>query len=350
MSLSKEILEKMSLEEKIGQLFFVRPEALKNQINCDKKPTIKISDIQKESLAKYNVGGIAFFGKNIISREQVIKYINDLQNNSKYTLFIGADEEGGLVRRLSNNEDIGVTKFPNMREIQNTKDALNVGTTLGKEMKDLGFNLDFAPVADVQTNPNNKIIGNRAFSTDAKEASKMVEAVVKGFLKENFSSTLKHFPGHGDTLKDSHIGIASSDAGLNTLLNREMLPFEAGIKAGTDFIMTGHISLPNILSNHMPATMSKEIITGILRDTLNFKKIIITDSLEMKAILNYYKTDEIITNCIMAGIDVLLMPKNLEEYFTRLKRMIIDEKIKEERINESTKRILDVKVERGIIK
>lgn len=368
MSLSKEILEKMSLEEKIGQLFFVRPEALEgrnidttidptlleesleNQRDRDKKPTINISDLQKENLDKYNVGGIAFFGKNIVSREQVIKYINDLQNNSKYTLFIGADEEGGLVRRLSYNEDMGVAKFPNMREIQNTKDAFNVGATLGKEMKDLGFNLDFAPVADVQTNPDNKIIGNRAFSTDAKEASKMVEAVVKGFLKENFSSTLKHFPGHGDTLKDSHIGIASSDADLNTLLNREMLPFETGIKAGADFVMTGHISLPNILSNHMPATMSKEIITGILRDTLNFKKIIITDSLEMKAILNYYKTDEIITNCIMAGIDVLLMPKNLEEYFTRLKRMIIDEKIKEERINESTKRILDVKVERGIIK
>lgn len=114
--------------------------------------------------------------------------------------------------------------------------------------------------------------------------------------------------------------------------------------------MTGHISLPNILSNHIPATMSKEIMTGILREALDFKKIIITDSLEMRAIINYYKTDEIITNCIMAGIYVLLMPKNLEEYFTRLRRMVIDEKIKEERINESTKRILDVKVDRGIIK
>lgn len=129
-----------------------------------------------------------------------------------------------------------------------------------------------------------------------------------------------------------------------------MVPFKKGIEAGADFVMTGHISLPNILSNHIPATMSKEIMTGILREALDFKKIIITDSLEMRAIINYYKTDEIITNCIMAGIDVLLMPKNLEEYFTRLRRMVIDEKIKEERINESTKRILDVKVDRGIIK
>ena len=293
--------------------------------------------------------GLLFFGKNIVTRDQVINYIEDLQNNSKYTLFIGADEEGGLVRRLSNKEGMGVTKFPNMREIgltKNPKAAYNVGSTLGREMKELGFNMDFAPVADIQTNPENKVIGNRAFSTEAKEVSE----VVKGFLAENFLSTLKHFPGHGETLKDSHLGIASSEVDYDTLMEREMVPFKKGIEAGADFVMTGHISLPNILSNHMPATMSKEIMTGILREALDFKKIIITDSLEMRAIINYYKTDEIITNCIMAGIDVLLMPKNLEEYFTRLRRMVIDEKIKEERINESTKRILDVKVDRGIIK
>ncbi len=347
-TLSNEILNKMTLEEKIGQLFFVRPDALEKQ--DVKAPATSINEIQKYNLKKYNVGGIAFFGKNIVSREQIVEYIEDLQNNSKYTLFIGADEEGGLVRRLSYNPEIGITKFSPMREINNTKEAFNVGNTLGKEMNELGFNMNFAPIADIQTNPENKVIGNRAFSHEADEVSKMVKATVKGFLSQNFSSTLKHFPGHGDTLKDSHLGVASSNVDLKTLMTREILPFESGIKAGADFVMTGHISLPNILNNHIPATMSKDIITNILRDALNFKKIIITDSLEMKAILNYYKTDEIITNCIMAGIDVLLMPKSLEEYFNRLRYMIIEDKIKEERINESTKRILDVKVDRSIIK
>ena len=369
--LSKEIMDEMSLDEKIGQLFFVRPEALEGrnvdttvdptileksyeeQSEKDKIPTTSISGIQIENLQRFPVGGVAFFGKNIVTREQVASYIIDLQKNSKYTMFIGVDEEGGLVSRLGNKEGMGVTKYPDMRSIGDTKDvnnAYNVGSTLASEMRNLGFNMDFAPIADIQTNPGNKVIGNRAFSTEATEVAKMVEAAVRGFLSQNFSSTLKHFPGHGQTLKDSHIGIAGSDVDLSTLLSREAIPFKAGIDAGADFVMTGHISLPNILSNHIPATMSKEIMTNILRESLGFKKIIITDSLEMKAILNYYKTDEIITNCIMAGVDILLMPKSLEEYFNRLKRMIVEDLIKEERINESTERILDVKVDRGIIR
>ena len=370
--LAKEIRQGMTLDEKIGQLFMVRPEALEGrntenvtdsvldkpiaeQTDRDKIATTSISDVQKANLRKYNVGGIAFFSQNIVTRDELIQYIKDLQNNSKYSMFIGVDEEGGIVQRLGRKEGMGVTKFPNMREIGQTdkgrdfKEALRVGSTLADDIKRLGFNMDFAPVADIQTNPENKVIGDRAFSSDAIEASKMVAQAVKGFQKHNVSATLKHFPGHGDTVKDSHLGMASSDVDIETWMKREALPFKAGIDAGADFVMSAHISLPKILKGQTPSTMSKEVMTNMLREALNFKKIIITDSLEMRAIINYYKSDEIILKCISAGIDILLMPTSLEQYFYKFKDLVDQGKIKEERVNESADRILQVKVDRGII-
>lgn len=193
------ILKTMTLDEKIGQMFMVNLEELETGY-IEKKyfPTV-INEKQITNLKKYNVGGVIYFSGNLTTKEALVKYNKDLQGSSKYSLFIGVDEEGGKISRLGSNSNIGVTKFPPMKEIGDTGDvnkAYNVGETLGKELKALGFNLDFAPVADVNTNPKNPIIGDRAFGSDANKVSEMVAAEVKGMQAQNISSALKHFPGH----------------------------------------------------------------------------------------------------------------------------------------------------------
>ena len=347
------LIDSMTLEEKIGQMFFVRPEGLDGGKSTENNATKSINNKEIDTLKKYHVGGVIFFSNNLNTKDDLIKYIDDLQDNSKYKLFIGVDEEGGIVSRLGARGDMGVTYFPSMRELGNTNDpkkAFNVGDTLGRELKDLGFNLDFAPVADINTNPNNPVIGNRSFGTTKEAVSPMVVEEVKGLQDRGVSASLKHFPGHGDTSTDSHTGIAVIDADKKRLESIELVPFKEGIKAGADFVLTAHISIPKVIGDDTPATMSKVIITDILRKELAFEKIVITDALEMGAITNYYTTEEIVLNSINAGIDVLLMPINFEEAYTVLLNAVKDGKISEDRINQSVKRIMSVKIDREIIK
>lgn len=346
------IINSMTLEEKIGQMFIVNLEELETGTIYKNYFPKTINSKQIENLKKYNVGGIIYFSGNLTTKEALIEYNKNLQLNSKYPLFISIDEEGGKVSRLGSRGNMGVTKFPPMRSIGDTKDtkqAYNVGVTLGSELKTLGFNLDFAPIADVNTNPNNPVIGDRSFGDNQNLVASMVSEEVKGMQEQNISATLKHFPGHGDTSTDTHTNRAVVNSDINRLKQVELVPFESGIKADVDFILTAHISLPNITGDYTPATMSKEVLTNILRKDLEFKGIIITDALDMDAISKYYTSEEIALNCINAGVDILLMPKNFEEMYSSLLKLVNDGKISEERINESLRRILDVKIERGLI-
>lgn len=305
---------------------------------------------QKQNLAKYAPSGIVFFGGNIQNATQVKKYISDLQTNSKYGLFIATDQEGGIVDRLA---AAGITRFGNMATIGATKDpsqAYNVGATYGKEMKALGFNIDFAPVADVNTNPKNPVIGVRAFGSDPNLVASMVSQEVKGLQDNGVSATLKHFPGHGDTSTDTHTGIAVVQNDLNRLRQVELVPFKAGITAGADLVLTAHIQLPKIDPSNLPATMSKTIVTDLLRTELGFTGVIITDALDMDAISAYYTPDQVVTNCVNAGIDILLMPKKYFDTYSAFVSLAKSHKITEDRINQSVLRILNLKLKLGVIK
>ena len=212
----------------------------------------------------------------------------------------------------------------------------------------LGFNLDFAPVADVNSNPNNTVIGSRAFGTDPEKVAEMVAACVKGFRDSGMVCTLKHFPGHGDTEEDSHYGEAKSWKTLDELRTCELRPFQAGIEAGASMIMVGHITLPNV-TEEIPATLSHDIVTGILREEMKYNGIIITDSMAMNAIANWYSSDEAAVKAIQAGCDMILMPYQLESAVNGIETAVNSGDITEERIEESVLRILKAKLEAGII-
>lgn len=342
-----EILSGMSLREQVYQLFIVRPEQI---TGSSSKLTEAGSDFA-EGLSEYPVGGIAMFAENIIDRDQTIEMISDMQSYSTLGLFIAVDEEGGSVSRIGNNSEMGTTQFPSMKTIGNTGDtdeAYNVGYTIGTEIAELGFNLDFAPVADVDSNPDNTVIGNRAFSTVADVAAEMVAAAVRGFEDSGMLCTLKHFPGHGDTGTDSHLGYTELDKSLEELYETEFVPFISGIEAGADLVMVGHISVPQVTGDDTPASLSATMI-GILRDELGFDGLIITDSMQMEAITDRYSSAEAAVMAIQAGVDIILMPDNLENAANGIIEAVENGEISEERIAESVLKILETKIEAGII-
>ncbi len=342
-----EILSGMTLREQVYQLFIVRPEQI---TGSSEKLTEAGSDFE-EGLEAYPVGGIAMFAENIVDREQTEEMISDMQSYSTLGLFIAVDEEGGTVARIGNNSAMGTTSFPSMKTIGNTGDtdeAYNVGYTIGTEIMELGFNLDFAPVADVDSNPSNTVIGNRAFSTRADIAAEMVAAAVEGFSDSGILCTLKHFPGHGDTSTDSHLGYTELDKSLEELWETEFVPFVSGIEAGADLVMVGHISVPQVTGDDTPASLSGTMIS-ILREDLGFSGLIITDSMQMEAITDRYTSAEAAVMAIKAGVDIILMPENLEEAANGIIEAVENGEISEERIAESVLKILEIKLESGII-
>ncbi|MCD7822512.1 MAG: glycoside hydrolase family 3 protein [Oscillospiraceae bacterium] len=342
-----EILNSMSLREQVYQLFIVRPE----QITGSSEKLTEVGSDFEEGLSEYPVGGIAMFAENIIDREQTIEMISSMQSYSTIGLFIAVDEEGGSVSRIGNNSSMGTTKFPSMKTVGNTGDrdvAYNVGYTIGTEILELGFNLDFAPVADVDSNPDNTVIGNRAFSTEADIAAEMVAAAVEGFNDSGILCTLKHFPGHGDTATDSHLGYTELDKSLYELWETEFVPFVSGINAGADLVMVGHISVPQVTGDDTPASLSATMI-DILRNDLGFTGLIITDSMQMEAITDRYSSAEAAVLAIKAGVDIILMPESLEEAADGIIEAVESGEISEERIAESVLKILEVKIEAGII-
>lgn len=344
-------LQKMTIQEKIGQMFLVNIELL-DPASPKSYNYQKITDKMKKTLSEYPVGGVIFFSRNIQTRKQTKTFISRLQKVSKYPLFISVDEEGGEVSRIANNSNMGTTKFPSMKTIGDTGDeskAFEVGDTIGKEIHELGFNLDFAPVADLDTNPDSPEIGDRSFSSDPEIAGKMVAEVVKGLQGQNVSATLKHFPGHGSASEDTHKGYADITQSIKRLREVEFVPFQSGIEAGADLIMVSHLAITSVTDNKTPASMSPLIITEILRNELGYQNIVITDALNMKAITDYYTPAKAAVTAIEAGADILLMPENLEEAFDAVSQAILDGDLDEKRIDESVTRILKVKIKRGVI-
>lgn len=334
----EEMLETMSIEDKVSQLFFVTPEALTGV-----DAAVQATDTTREALEQYPVGGIIFFSQNIESEEQLRVMLANLKSYSRYPLYLGVDEEGGTqVARVANSGVIEVPVFPDMSVIGETGDpqkACEVGSTIGGYLRDLGFNLDFAPVADVLTNPGNTVIGSRSFGSDAALVSEMVAAEVKGLREKDVSPVLKHFPGHGGTGEDSHNETAILDKSAQELRSTEFLPFKAGIEAGADVIMVGHISVPQLTGDNTPAVLSETVIQDYLRGELGYENVIITDAMNMGAIVNYYDADEAVVTALKAGVDMILMPQSFQGARQAVLRAVENQEITEERIDESLRRI-----------
>lgn len=347
---AKTILDGMSLEEKIWQLFIVDIDQLTGV-----KSTTVSGNTTRNAIEKKPVGGVIYFTKNLKDRMQTDSMIRNLQSYAEIELFIGVDEEGGkATTRLGGRSDFDVTDFGPMYDVGETKDitkAYEVGATLGVQLRELGFNLDFAPVADVWTNPDNQVIGKRAFSTDPDMAASMVRNCVGGFVEKNLLCTLKHFPGHGDTRADSHKGSVSSEKTLEELRKCELIPFSAGIDAGAPLVMMGHITLPNVEgAEEVPATLSKAIVTDLLRNEMGFQGLVVTDAMNMGAITDHYGSGDAAVLAIQAGVDLILMPDNLDQAFQGIQEAVENGALSEERIDESVLRILETKLRYNIIK
>lgn len=342
---AQELLDSMTLEEKVYQLFIVTPRALTGFYGVD-----IAGPATQEALQNYPVGGIIYFSENIYNEGQISDMIRLSQEYARYPLFIGVDEEGGRVSRLSS---IGVTDtlepMATYGAQGDTARVREIGQTLGTQLGSVGFNIDFAPVADVVTNPNNTEIGDRSFSSDPQVAADMVAAMVEGLQSSGTISCLKHFPGHGSTEADSHEGLSVTSRTLEELQQTELIPFLAGIDAGAEMVMISHMSAPAITGDNTPCDLSPVIVTDLLREEMGFTGVVVTDSHEMGAITNYYGCGEAAVKAIAAGCDIVLMPYNLDEAVGAVLTAIENGELTEARIDESVLRILTLKYRYGIV-
>lgn len=342
-SLVDETLAGMTLHEKVCQMMFVTPEELTGEDGV----TVA-GDATRQALENYPVGGIVYFAKNLESQDQVKEMIDNSQKYSSIGLFVATDEEGGVVNRLM--DTVGTTYIGSMYYYKDDGDetAYENAYTIANDMSALGFNLDFAPVADVWSNPDNTVIGERAYSDDYAQAAELVGNAVKGFNDGGVMCTLKHFPGHGDTAEDSHYSSAYVHRTKEEIMADEMQPFRSGIEAGAEFVMVGHLIVPDI--DEVPATLSYKIATGILREELKFEGVAITDSFEMESIADNYSVDDAVVMSVKAGMDMILQSKDMASAVNSIEQAVADGELSEDRIDESVRRILTLKESRGLLK
>lgn len=344
------LADALTPEEKIGQLFIIRPDALdltlpQETINDAKADGVTmLTDAMRETLQAYPVGGICQFGKNITDPEQLAQFNADLQAASRTPLFIAVDEEGGAVARLANHPAFDLPQYESAAAVGasgDPADACAMGQTIGAYLKEYGFNMDFAPDADVNTNPDNPIIGTRAFSSDAAEAADCAAAMARGLAGEGILPTFKHFPGHGDTAEDSHTGLAYSYRTVEELAACELLPFEAAAEVGPHAVMVGHIVVPE-LTGDLPATLCADAI-ALVPDAEN--TLIVTDSLAMGAITDSYTPGEAAVQALQAGCDVLLMPDGLADAYDAVLAAVQNGTLSEDRLDLSVNKILRMKAQ-----
>lgn len=331
----QEIIDNMTLEEKIGQLFIFGIDG------------IEIDEQIIELIQKYKVGGFIFFGDNIDTIEQAIKLLNDIKKengNNPLPLFLAIDEEGGQVTRLA---DI-FPSLPDAGRIGNINEkeiSYEFGKLIGQRLKTIGFNMDFAPVLDINSNPNNPVIGNRAFGSNKEVVIDNGIEVMKGINSENIISIVKHFPGHGDTTVDSHIDLPIIAKSLEELKGLELAPFERAIEEEVDGIMIAHI-LFHELDNKYPATLSQNIITHLLREDLAYDGVVISDDMTMGAIMENYTVEEAALRFFQAGGDIALIChgyENMTSAFNRVKEEVYGGNLQIEEINQKVYRIISLK-------
>lgn len=345
-----QLVSQMTLEDKIAQMFVITPNALTGYASG----VTAAGDTTKEAYQSRPVGGIVYMADNLTDPEQTTTMLSNMQEIARertgLPVFLCVDEEGGSVARIAGNDAFGVTDVGNMSDIGASGDvqnAYNAGSTIGSYLAALGFNVDFAPVADVLTNPDNQVIGQRSFGSDAQTVAGMVTSELQGLSAAGVYGTVKHFPGHGSTSGDSHDGAVSTDKTLEELMAEELVPFQSAIDGGVNFVMVGHISAPNVTGDNAPATLSKVLITDVLRGQMGYNGIVITDAMNMEAITGFYNSDKAAVLAVTAGADMILMPADYNTAYTGILNAVNDGTITEERINESVTRIVKAKLAMG---
>lgn len=328
-------IDRMTMDEKIGQMIFAGI------------PGTEFNEESGHLVNDYKVGGIIFNGKNIKNPSQTIAYINALKKQNmknKIPLFLGIDEEGGRVAKLP-----GITAdIPSNLEIgkvNNPSFSYEFGTVLGKMVKAFGFNMDFAPVLDVNSNPNNPVIGDRSFGSSPEIVSDLGLQTMRGIQNEKIIPVIKHFPGHGNTSVDSHLELPLVNKSLEELKKLELIPFQHAIDEGADMVMAAHILLPKIDGKH-PSSLSNEVINGILRKQIGFKGVTITDDMTMEAIAGNYDLGDAAVMSVEAGSDIIMVAHDYNKVvkvITALKKAVENGEISEVTIDESVQRILKVK-------
>ena len=326
-------MDNLSIDEKIAQMlivYYIGDEYDEN-----------LSNIIKE----VKPGGFILMSDNITTYDRTLNFVKGMQNDSDIPMIISTDEEGGSVQRIKGIRDISVTDIPYMYYLGQTKDknlAYKVGEIIANELRTIGVNLTYAPVMDIYSNPNNTVIGKRSFGSDPNTVYDMATSLKNGIEDNLVNTCIKHFPGHGDTETDSHFEIPIINKTLDELENSDLLPFIKSIN-DTNMIMVGHIALPKITNSSIPASLSKEIVTDILKNKYNYKGLVITDALNMRSLTDNYSDKEIYTMAINAGVDLLLMPNGSKNAIKYIKEAIDDEEIDINTINESVRKILTYK-------
>ena len=362
----KAIIDKMTLEQKVAQLFVVSPETLTGVDSVQ-----YAGDMTYQALQDYPVGGIVFAKDNIDSSSQFGTMTDNLQSYSEdisgLPLFLAAAEEGGSASVLGNNDNLDEyyensysdddsdyssssansvhSGAPSMSEIGRKDDSTNAyeaGKSIGSLMSAYGLNLDLAPVADVLSG-NSTGIGNRTFGTDAQTVSDMALEVIRGIQEEDVNAAMKYFPGYG-AASSNMSGFPVINSSLDELKKKEFLPYSNAIAQGMDFVMVGHISVPNVTGDDTPASLSEKMISEVLRKDLGFKGIVMTDYLNDKTIVKNYGAADAAVKAIQAGADLLLEPDDLEAAYEGVLKAVKKGDITEDRLDESIYRILRVKL------
>ena len=335
------ILQKMSLEQKVYQMFVCSPEQLMGY-----REKTSTDEALLDTLKKWPVGGIIYFYSNFENPTQTVEMISTAQEYSYEAsglpLFTCVDEEGGRVSRIGRQEAFGLKWVGPMASIKTDEEAYETGLYIGEYLKDLGLNFNFAPIADVLTNKSNEAIGDRSFSSDPIVVSTRAALLAGGLQENGVIATYKHFPGHGGTEGDTHDGLAYTNKTLDELMADEMIPFMEAEENGIEAIMVAHISVPNVLGDYLPCSLSYDMITGLLRKEFGYSGLIITDAFNMAAITEY--GDEACVMAVDAGVDLILIPNNVEAGANAIINAINDGRLSEERIDESLRRIIKAKI------
>ena len=333
----------MTLEQKVAQLFIVTPEALVEGVS----QVTQAGDMTREGVTAHPVGGIVYFAQNLLDPEQTTTMLANVKqfyaDAGNVAPFIAVDEEGGTVVRVADNEAFGAQDVGDASALGSAGDteaAKRAAEQIADYLMPLGFNLDFAPVADVVDPLRSDTMGLRSLSSDAAVAADMVRAEVEGFRDKKMLCCAKHFPGIGAAAGDSHEGAITIEATNEELETVDLVPFRAAIEAGVPMIMVGHVSLPNIVGDSTPAPLSSAVVQGMLRDSLGYTGIIVTDSLSMGAITDYYTPAEAAVAALKAGCDIPLMPERLDEAYQGVLSAVQVGELTEERLDESLTRIL----------
>ncbi|UYO02603.1 glycoside hydrolase family 3 N-terminal domain-containing protein [Paenibacillus sp. PSB04] len=346
------LMSYMTVSEQVGQMLMPDIRQWNGQV------TTTVNEGVKRSIHDQDLGGLILFDKNIVDARQVTTLTHDLQMEAgDIPLFLGIDQEGGVVKRIP-----GGTNLPGQMALGATGDttlAEAAGRLTGEELKALGLQVNFAPVLDINSNPDNPIIGMRSFSSDPDLVTRLGLAEIQGLRQSGVIAAVKHFPGHGDTVVDSHLGMPVLSHDQERLDAVELKPFRSAIDNGVEMIMTAHIAFPAVDNEHVtslkdgssvpiPATLSKKVLTGLLRGELGYKGVIISDAFTMNAIAEHFGENQAVVRAVSAGVDIILMPQDPAAAHQTLVNAVKSGAIPIETIHSSVKRILELKAKYGL--